>query len=405
MKAKAASVALAAIILLSLVVPLSVLWMTLNMKIINAMNNIQTEFIKNIERTLNDVMVQALLENGSLKLLIGSRNGVKVSKIIVYNLTDNNVKVIELNGDAKVYDKITIADTFNAGKLDIILVDDKGLIYRYDPRFDPSLKNNPYNVDPYLDPKDFIKSTIKGNELGGGIDELKAYLMNVLGVYYYELLGKNITYYNKMDINLSVDICGLVDIYPYTATSDPKDFCGKLYLRINITDYWGNNTLIERVLNIIWPRYSAHLSEFLYGRLVYSDDYIKVYINIRYFEVYAGWITTTRFSTYVEIIMEVFIEPNRDNVIILIPSDYIIRDCFRYVDESPDVVISTLTSQSSCNGTLLSSNTYMWNNEVAYFRIYYMAGNDKLTSVYRIKYYVEDIPDKLILRFIIVAYE
>jgi len=404
LKANAVSVALAAIILLSLVIPLSVLWITLNMKIMNAMNNIQTEFIKNIEKILNDVMVHALLENGSLKLLIGSRNGVKVSKIIVYNLTDNNVKVIELNGDAKVYDKITIADTFNAGKLDIILIDDKGFIYRYDPRFDPSLKNNPYNVDPYLDPKDFIKPTAKENELGG-INELKTYLMNVLGVYYYDLLGRNITYYNKMNINLGIDIYGLVDIYPYTATSDPKDFCGKLYLRINVTDYWGNNTLIERVLNIVWPRYTAHISEFLHKKLIYSDDYIEIYVEISHFEVYAGWVLTTRFDTYIEISMKIYIVPRKNNILILIPSDYVIKNCFRYVDESPNVVIRTLASGTSCNGTLLDSNTYMWNNEVAYFSIYYKAGIEKLTSLYRIKYYVEEVPDKLILRFIIVAYE
>ena len=130
-----------------------------------------------------------------------------------------------------------------------------------------------------------------------------------------------------------------------------------------------------------------------------------MYVEISHFEVYAGWVLTTRFDTYIEISMKIYIVPRKNNILILIPSDYVIRNCFRYVDESPNVVIRTLASGTSCNGTLLDSNTYMWNNEVAYFSIYYKAGIEKLTSLYRIKYYVEEVPDKLILRFIIVAYE
>ncbi len=160
MKIRAVSVALATIILLSLVIPLSVLWITLNMKIMNTINNIQVEFIKNLKRILNDVIVQAVLENKSLKLLVGSRNGIKISKIVVYNLTNNAIKTIELNStDSSTYSKILIASNFSAGKLDIIIVDEDGRIYRYDPRFDPQLRNNPHNNDPFLDPKDFISNT------------------------------------------------------------------------------------------------------------------------------------------------------------------------------------------------------------------------------------------------------
>lgn len=165
MKIKAVSLALSTIILLSIAIPLATLWIILNTDMLNTMKKVQTIFIKNIESILNDVKINAILREGRLELIIGSRSAVKISKIMVYNLTSGEIRVIQLNTTTPSnIINITLAKQFSTGKLDVVIIDDTGRIYRYDPRFDPLIKDNPYNNDPYLDPQDFIVKNNNSSE-------------------------------------------------------------------------------------------------------------------------------------------------------------------------------------------------------------------------------------------------
>ena len=148
-------------------------------------------------RAREHIMILPYLNDSTLYINITGLSGipVNVKYIIVRNMTSSVVNVLNINKVVDPGGSISIKyQKFTHGKLDIIVVTDRGSIFRYDPTADRRVKSE----DPYLDPED-----LKYNATSTETDKALAIsiLKDVLGPSVLDLLADySIVDWERVDV-------------------------------------------------------------------------------------------------------------------------------------------------------------------------------------------------------------